>query len=90
VIGHIDDFLVDDSTWTIRYLIIDTSNWIGGRSVLIAPEWAQRIEWARRRVHVDVPREAVERSPEYDAAADIGGVYHEALADIYRRSIPPY
>ena len=35
-IGHVDDFLVD-AGWKVRYLVVDTSNWIGGKSVLIAP-----------------------------------------------------
>jgi len=34
-IGHIDDFLLD-ANWTVRYLVVDTSNWIGGRSVLVS------------------------------------------------------
>src|SRR6476660_3534178 len=36
-IGHVDDFLIDGGNWTLRYLVVDTSNWIGGRSVLISP-----------------------------------------------------
>lgn len=78
-IGHVDDFLVDDRTWTIRYLLIDTSNWIGGRSVLVPPSWVQSIDWAERRVRVRVSREAIEKSPEYDPAADIEGVYRAPL-----------
>ena len=35
-IGHVDDVLVDEQ-WNVRYLVVDTSNWIGGRSVLLAP-----------------------------------------------------
>jgi len=38
-IGGVSGFLVDDETWAIRYLIIDTSNWWIGRKVLIAPMW---------------------------------------------------
>ena len=37
-IGHLDDLLVDDDTWAIRYLIADTSNWWGGHHVLVAPK----------------------------------------------------
>ena len=33
-IGHVDDFLVDER-WNVRYLVVDTSNWIGGKSVII-------------------------------------------------------
>jgi sporulation protein YlmC with PRC-barrel domain len=84
-IGHVGDFLMDDQTWTIRYLLVDTSNWIGGRTVLIAPQWADHIDWARHRVHVDVDREAVKKSPQYDPGADIDRGYEQRLADTYHR-----
>lgn len=86
-IGHVEDFLVDDRSWRIRYLMIDTSNWIGGRTVLIAPEWASGIDWTKHRVDVDVTREMVKASPEYDPAADIDGKYEERLSESYRRRL---
>jgi sporulation protein YlmC with PRC-barrel domain len=81
-IGHIDDFVVDDQTWTIRYLLIDTSNWIGGRSVLIPPARAWQVEWPKQLVHVDLSREEVENSRQYDPAADIAGVYRIDVANV--------
>jgi hypothetical protein len=44
-VGHVDDFLVDDETWAVRYARVDTSNWIGGRAVLIAADWLGEISW---------------------------------------------
>ncbi len=35
-IGHVEDFILDDDAWTIRYLIIDTVNWWPGKKVLVA------------------------------------------------------
>src|SRR5262245_25507436 len=42
-IGHVDDFLVDEN-WGVRYLVIDTSNWIGGKSVLISPAAIEKVD----------------------------------------------
>jgi len=86
-IGHVDDYLVDDVSWRIRYLMIDTSNWLGGRTVLLAPEWASRVDWVDQKLHVDVTRAEVEQSPEYDPAADIDGKYEERLAESYHRRL---
>src|SRR5262245_15695460 len=36
-VGHVEDFLVDDQTWAIRYIIVDTRNWLPGRHVVISP-----------------------------------------------------
>jgi sporulation protein YlmC with PRC-barrel domain len=88
-IGHVEDFLVDDSTWAIRYLMIDTSNWIGGRTVLIAPAWADRIEWPRRKVDVGVTRDEVKNSPEYDPTTPIDRHYEDRLAESLRRANSP-
>ena len=66
-IGHIDDFVVNESSWAIEHLLLDTSNWIGGRAVLIEPRSIERISWADKRVYVALTREAVERSPSAEA-----------------------
>jgi hypothetical protein len=31
-IGHVEDFFADDQYWTLRYLLVDTRNWLPGRS----------------------------------------------------------
>jgi hypothetical protein len=66
-IGHVEDFVVDFETWTIRYLLLDTRNWLPGKHVLIPPAWANEVNWAEARVHVTVDRGAVRNSPEFDA-----------------------
>ena len=42
-IGHVEDFIVDDETWNVRYLVIDTSNWWFGKKVVLSPHWANRV-----------------------------------------------
>jgi sporulation protein YlmC with PRC-barrel domain len=44
-IGHVKDILVDDKTWAIRYLVVDTEKWWGGKTVLVSPEWLTRVTW---------------------------------------------
>jgi sporulation protein YlmC with PRC-barrel domain len=66
-IGHVDDFLIDEESWRVQYLQIDTSNWIGGRAVVISPDILRGIDWVNRRVSVGISREAVQASPVLDA-----------------------
>jgi len=66
-IGHVEDFVIDDATWTIRYLIADTRNWWPGKKVLISPKWIERVSWDDSKVFVKLSRDAVRRSPEYSA-----------------------
>jgi uncharacterized protein YrrD len=64
-IGHVEDFLIDDDGWTIRYLVIDTRNWWPGRRVLISPQWIDRVSWTEAKIFVNVTRERIRLSPEY-------------------------
>jgi sporulation protein YlmC with PRC-barrel domain len=84
-LGHVDDFLVDDLTWAIRYMVVDTRNWLPGKKVLVSPEWIRDVSWADSRVFVELRREAVERAPEYDPAAPLEREYERRLHEHYGR-----
>ena len=64
-IGHVEDFIIDDETWAIRYLIIDTRNWWSGKKVLVSPQWISRVSWSESKVFVNLSRENIKQSPEY-------------------------
>lgn len=64
-IGHVEDFILDDKTWAIRYLVIDTKNWWGGKKVLISPRWIDKVSWDELKVFVHLSRERIKQSPEY-------------------------
>jgi len=44
-IGHVDDLLVDDTAWVIRYLRVDTKNRWAGKTVFVAPAWLTEVTW---------------------------------------------
>jgi hypothetical protein len=80
-IGHVKDFIIDDETWAVRYMVIATSNWWPGKSVLIAPEWTTRISWLDRKVYLAMTRDAVRSSPEWSATYPVERDYE---AQLYR------
>lgn len=84
-IGHVQDFIVDDESWIIRYLVVDTRNWLPGRKVLVSPRWIERISWGERQVAVDLKRDEVKNSPPYDPTAPINPEYEVRLYDYYGR-----
>ncbi len=65
-IGHVDGYLIDEETWAIRYVVVNTSNWWLGNQVLIAPEWITGVHWSSRTVSVDLSRESIKEAPPYD------------------------
>jgi len=84
-IGHVDDFIIDDETWTIRYLVINTQNWWPGKKVLISPEWIDHIAWDEFKVYVNVLREKIKASPEYTDETELNRDYEHGLHEHYER-----
>jgi hypothetical protein len=84
-LGHVEDFIVDDETWIIRYMVIDTRNWLPGKKVLVAPTWIEKVVWAEEKVYVNLHRETIENSPAYNPSAPVNRAYEERLYDFYGR-----
>jgi sporulation protein YlmC with PRC-barrel domain len=84
--GHVQGLLLDDDTWAIRYLIVDTSNWWLGHQVLIAPQWIQEISWLDATVAVNLSQQAVKDAPSYDPAVPFSRDHEMALYDHHGRA----
>ena len=64
-IGHVEDFVIDDETWSIRYLVVDTKKWWPGQHVLVSPKWIERVSWEESKVFVNLSCEAIKGSAAY-------------------------
>jgi hypothetical protein len=84
-VGHVEDFILDDLGWMIRYTVVDTRNWLPGKKVLVAPCLIAAVSWNDSKVRVDLPRELVEASPEYDPSAPVNREYEARWYDYYGR-----
>ena len=82
-IGHVEDFIIDDENWAIRYLIVDTLNWWTGKKVLIAPKWIERASWSESKVFINLSRETIKQSPEYTDALLLTRDYETRLHGHY-------
>lgn len=82
-IGHVVDFIVEEPEWTVRYLEVDTRNWLPGKRVLIGTPWISHAEWDKNVVRVDLLREAIQTAPAYDPSKIIGRDYQAALYKHY-------
>lgn len=86
-VGHVEDLIVDDDQWIIRYLVVDTRNWLSGRKVIIPPHWVARFDWKEKAAHVDLTREQIKHSPEYESGAPVNRTYETRLYDYYGRPV---
>jgi hypothetical protein len=65
-IGHVNDFIIDDQTWQLSYLVVDTHNWLGGKKVLVAVRHITHVQWADAKVLVDLNTDAIKNSTPVD------------------------
>ena len=87
-IGHVEDLLVRADDWTIRYLVIDTKNWLPGKKVLVAADWLTAVDWHEKEISVDVARERIESGPDYDPDTVLDQDAEQRLYQHYGRDVP--
>jgi hypothetical protein len=70
-IGHVDGMLVEEQSWALRYVVVQTGNWWLGHDVLVSPSWIRAIDWLDARIDVELSRDQVRASPGYDPTAPL-------------------
>ncbi|HKK71663.1 MAG TPA: PRC-barrel domain-containing protein [Candidatus Krumholzibacteria bacterium] len=82
-VGRVHDFYFDDDAWIVRYLVVDTGRWLPGRTVLIAPQAIEGIDWNERTIDLDLTKEQIEKSPELDEDEPVSRQKESELFDYY-------
>jgi hypothetical protein len=85
-IGHVCGMLIDDETWAVRYLIVDTSNWWIGHQMLVAPSWIEGVSWSDATVSVKLTRQAVKDAPAYNPREPLTRTDEARLHEHYMRT----
>ena len=85
--GHVEDFLVEDASWRIRYLVVDTKNWWPGQRVLISPRTVREIDWADRSIHLNISRQQIKHGRAYDPAKIADRANEDLMLKYYRRGV---
>ncbi len=63
-LGSVSDFLFDDSTWKVRWMVVDTGRWLAGRKVLIHPSAVVSAQYGARTLTVALSKSQVTESPD--------------------------
>lgn len=84
-IGRCHDFLSDDRTRVVRYLVARTAKWLPGRKVLLSLQWLESIHWVDEKVYVDLDSESIRKSPQFDPSQPVNRQYETTLYDCYGR-----
>ncbi len=82
-IGKVEEFYFDDTTWTIRYIIVKTGGWLTDRKILISPEAILHKDWNNEVLPANLTRKQVEDSPDIDTDKPISRQQEDELFAYY-------
>ena len=83
--GHVEDVIIDDDAWVIRYLVINTQNWGPGKRILISPQWIERMTWDHGAMFVGLSGQTIRQSPEFTERTLIARDYERQLYRYHNR-----
>ncbi|SDX02595.1 PRC-barrel domain-containing protein [Marininema mesophilum] len=72
-LGQVNDFIIDDHSWSVHYLVADAGNWLSSKKVMIEKSSIQRVNSADAHIHVDLVKDNVKGSPEFDPSDPVNG-----------------
>ncbi len=82
-IGTVSDFLFDDATWMVRWLVVDTGNWLSGRKVLLPPSALGQLDAKEQEFSVTLTMQQVKDSPEIDTDRPVSRQMETSVYDYY-------
>lgn len=77
--GQVEDLLVDDDTFKIRYVVIDTIRFFPSKNVLVASEWIEDVSWDERVFRTNLSKESIKKSPSYEKSHSPDRNFEEKL-----------
>jgi len=84
-LGAVDDFIVDEDDWIIRYFIIDTRKLLPGEKIMLSPMWIEQFNWSTRTCHVDLDIKTIKNGPTFNPNEPVNREVEEHLYDYYGR-----
>jgi uncharacterized protein YrrD len=86
-IGDVEDFLIDDKTWKIDFIVADTGSWFAWKKVLLTPKLVKEINWNNSSLIINATGDKVKNSPAYYSDVEVTQDDVETLNDYYMNSV---
>jgi hypothetical protein len=82
-LGTVSDFLFDDMTWLVRWLVVDTGSWLSGRKVLLPAFVLGHLDLQRNEFSVRLTKQEVKDSPNIDTKRPVSRQMEASVYDYY-------
>jgi hypothetical protein len=83
-IGQIEDGIVDDQTWTIKYVVSTIRHWWSAKKVLLPTESVLWVSAAESNVYVSLARNSIATAPKFEPENPLTHEFETALNNHYR------
>lgn len=84
-IGQIEDGVVDDQTWTIRYLVVAVRNWWSATKILLPTDCILWMSWAESNAYVSLTRKRIATAPVFDPERPVTREFELDVYNHFRR-----
>jgi hypothetical protein len=87
-IGTISDFLFDDASWHVRWLVVETGNWLSGRRVLLPTSAVEHLDQVQQNCLIKLTMQQIKDSPDVDTERPVSRQREASVYSYYGYS--PY
>jgi len=82
-IGKVRNFLFDDESWKIRYLVVGVGSWLSRRDAIIAVSAVEQPDWENKNFRTRLTRDQVRHSPDVDSKKPVSWQQEIAMSEYY-------
>jgi sporulation protein YlmC with PRC-barrel domain len=81
--GRVQDFLFDDKTWMIHYLVVDVKRWLSQHEVILPLTAIKQLDWENKSLYLELTKEQVRESPDADTKEPVSRQQEMAMMDYF-------
>ena len=81
--GSIRNFLFDDQSWKIRYLVVDVGSWLKRQDVVIPVTALERPDWVNKTFRAHLTKKQLGDSPNVDTEKPVSRRQEIAMAEYF-------
>lgn len=86
--GYIKDFIIDDETWQLVYIVVDIGHWYSiSKEVMLAVSWMDSISYVDQTISINQNSSILKNAPGFDASSPVNVDYEKSIFDHYQKEI---
>jgi len=87
MIGHVEDFIMEELSWNIRFLVIRIRNWLPTPKVILNIKWFKTVDWNHKNITTRLKADQIRKSQRYNPREPINKNFDSSLYDYYGRPV---